>query len=675
MRKAHAVSWPHTKLLPLAVVWCGALHAQTAAPAEPATAGAYQDKLIEGQRSDDEDTQAALAKYDSTGWPRGYSLETVWDQRKSSVGRSQALGLKGNGYFDTPSYGSISAQGSAQNIGDQGTPSYAYVIRQIGMPFDGGWRADNAVGMLNLPSLDIARNSTRLSMPTPAMQGITSYWQQSQGLSILAAAGQTGKFGGYPVTGFQSTQGSYALVGAQQRNKVANGAWQWGGSLARARDVASSLAITSSGQGSLDAQAVYVAAGREWHPSNINAASAPGFIQINLLGGSNTGSGLNAQPNPAASGTWLDAGFSSAAHQHAMGIFYLEPGLAWLDQPMASDLQGAYWRHVWRTRQWSTESNMEILGSISGISARGFFANHSLRYQYSTGISMGGSVNIRRFGVDAQSALMFTQFRNPLGNARVQVELASASTGERQNKLQLEHDWSTTQGMRLSTALSIDQERKPMTVGYSTNRGVGLAINADWVLGQNLSFNQGLQGRRTQNTTQYSINSGLSWLIAPQWSLQATVYALTGNTSATALAQSPLLVSTQAATRTQDRGVFISVRYQQAAGRAIAPFGGLPGSAAGKLHGTVYFDENKNAKRDAAERGAANVTVLLNGRYAAQTDSQGRYHFEWVAAGNHVLTVISDNLPLPWQLEKDGRSEVKVYTRESTTLDIAATKP
>ena len=119
----------------------------------------------------------------------------------------------------------------------------------------------------------------------------------------------------------------------------------------------------------------------------------------------------------------------------------------------------------------------------------------------------------------------------------------------------------------------------------------------------------------------------------------------------------------------------VSLRYQTDAGRARAPLGASPGSAAGKLQGSVYLDENKNNQRDASERGAANVTVLLDGRYATQTDAQGRFEFEWVAAGGHVLTVISDNLPLPWQLEKEGRSEIKIYTRESTTVNIAATKP
>ena len=107
---------------------------------------------------------------------------------------------------------------------------------------------------------------------------------------------------------------------------------------------------------------------------------------------------------------------------------------------------------------------------------------------------------------------------------------------------------------------------------------------------------------------------------------------------------------------------------------ARAPVGGRPGAAAGRLVGSVYLDENQNGKREAGEQGATSVTVLLDGRFAQQTDAQGRFEFPYVAAGAHVLTVISDNLPLPWGLVKDGRTEVRVFTRDSVSVDIGAVR-
>jgi hypothetical protein len=338
-------------------------------------------------------------------------------------------------------------------------------------------------------------------------------------------------------------------------------------------------------------------------------------------------------------------------------------------------LRGGYWRHNWRTRQWSVESGLELLNSVSGTLPKGYFANSNVRYQYSSDTSFGAAATVRRYGVQAQSGLLYTQFANSMGTARLQGEVASADTGEQQYKLQLDQDWTIVQGMRLSTALSVDRERSQSALGLVYKNGIGLAVSTDWALGANITFNQSFQARRASDASQYTLNAGVGWRFAPRWSVQATVYAISGSTQATALAQSPLTSPVTTSARTNDRGVFVSLRYQEDAGRALAPIGGAPGSAAGRLQGVVFLDDNKNGKRDAAERGAANVTVLLDGRYATQTDAQGRYDFAYIVAGPHVLTVIGDNLPLPWSLEKDGRTEVRVYTRETSTVDLGAIKP
>ncbi|MGA8515922.1 MAG: hypothetical protein WB821_14245, partial [Burkholderiaceae bacterium] len=241
--------------------------------------------------------------------------------------------------------------------------------------------------------------------------------------------------------------------------------------------------------------------------------------------------------------------------------------------------------------------------------------------------------------------------------------------------VQIDHDWNFVQNMHVATALSLDRERRPTANGITRSRGLGLATNIEYALGQRWSLNSSLQGRWSGEQTQYTLNAGISWRMTPQWTVLANVYANQGSSSATALAQSPLSSPVAGTARSQDRGLFVALRYQDAAGTPSAPTGGAPGAAAGRLLGSVYLDENKNARRDAAERGAANVTVLLDGRYAVQTDAQGRFEFAYVVAGPHVLTVISDNLPLPWVLEQDGRTALRIYTRETTTIDLAASKP
>jgi hypothetical protein len=86
----------------------------------------------------------------------------------------------------------------------------------------------------------------------------------------------------------------------------------------------------------------------------------------------------------------------------------------------------------------------------------------------------------------------------------------------------------------------------------------------------------------------------------------------------------------------------------------------------------VYLDANYNGHYDAGEAGAPNVTVVLDGRFSVQTDASGRFDFPAVATGHHVISVVPDNLPLPWVLVGDGRAEVVITTRDRTDVNIAA---
>jgi SdrD B-like domain len=116
------------------------------------------------------------------------------------------------------------------------------------------------------------------------------------------------------------------------------------------------------------------------------------------------------------------------------------------------------------------------------------------------------------------------------------------------------------------------------------------------------------------------------------------------------------------------------LRYTEAAGSTQAPIGGSVGSAAGSIQGVIYLDENGNGKQEASERGAAQITVLLDGRFSTETDRLGRFEFPYVAAGAHTITVVSDNLPLPWSIPDEGKQTIRVFTRDQTRVVIGATK-
>jgi len=49
--------------------------------------------------------------------------------------------------------------------------------------------------------------------------------------------------------------------------------------------------------------------------------------------------------------------------------------------------------------------------------------------------------------------------------------------------------------------------------------------------------------------------------------------------------------------------------------------------------------------------------------------------FPAVAAGQHALTAVADNLALRWTLADNGRVEVEVRTRDHTDVSIGPTAP
>lgn len=192
----------------------------------------------------------------------------------------------------------------------------------------------------------------------------------------------------------------------------------------------------------------------------------------------------------------------------------------------------------------------------------------------------------------------------------------------------------------------------------------------------NLSAEGNLRVSREQETTSgvgKYVNTDLVWRISPRWSLLATYY---DNRSAAPVFTTiaPVVPIDALPIVPRDRAIFITVRYEGHAGTPMAPLGGAPGSGAGSLVGWIFYDANDDGRRAANENGAANLTVILDGRFAARTDADGKFEFPLVASGRHVITVIPDNLALPYSLGDDSKREVAIRTRETTTLEIPARK-
>ena len=212
-----------------------------------------------------------------------------------------------------------------------------------------------------------------------------------------------------------------------------------------------------------------------------------------------------------------------------------------------------------------------------------------------------------------------------------------------------------------------------MTVPGSTIRRYGIGILGGGDITNNVTLDANLQYNLfSRNGTASGIygNINLNWRLSAQWSMVGTYYDNRDDT-ANLFVLDPLIPVINPLPVQRNRAIFFMLRYEYSAGTLTAPAGGRPGSPAGTITGTLFLDANDNGQREATEAAAANVTVLLDGRFSTRTDEAGRFEFPFVAAGQHRITVVPDNLPLPWSVG-DTKYDVRVGARETASVEIGA---
>jgi hypothetical protein len=660
----------------------------SASNANTSTTAAYQDRVM-NDTGVPASTQALDTPYNHEGWPRQWSAQWLSDRQSGSglglASQSKSQGLHLSGTIDTPYYGTLSGDVNLRSRQGSQTAVDNWVLRQIGMPFEGGWRADHTLGLFGSPTPELGRSQQRFVLPSIAVRGISGQWYQPQGNALAqigptwqASTGETGQINGFPQASFQPDGGRVSALGFQSNDAALS--WALYGAQGTQLPTSSPLGVQAKDHTAGYAGLRYRHAGLQWQANVL--ASQP---SADPTGSANLGGGR--------AGLWLEGSTQQGALAHSAGAFYLPVGLRWLNAALANDLQGAFYRASHVTRQWTNDANLELLQSVSGNTRPGWFGSASSRYQVSNATSVGGGVNVRRYLSHDQSAFAYVQQSNWLGQTRAQVDVATAQIGERSQRLQLDHEWRTgapsaypdaapsggwTDALRLSHTVSLERLRSPAGV-RSTSQALALLFGVDpgglWSLQSSMQYRKLSSAQAIQVGDSLNFSLSAVWRFSHQWSLALTAYQNAGLPDSGLSITSPLAAPLLPATRPKDKGVFVALRYQDSAGSASVPLGGSPGSAAGKLIGSVYLDDNKNARRDASERGAANVTVLLDGRYAVQTDAQGRFEFPYISAGPHVLSVVGDNLPLPWLLDKEGRTELRIAARETRTVHIGATKP
>lgn len=619
------------------------------ASAKAAATAAYEDRLIdEGRLSPELIVEQAL-DYDASGLPRAMRVALFRSQSGGERSdRNVESGLIYSGLVETANHGVASFDGALRFDG-RGIATYW----QRDIPFDDGWRAQAFAGMGSPSGISLLASQSRFLLPVSSILGAGTQWQQRGGLELNASAGALGIYSGLRVPTFDQTGGSIASAGAQ---------WQAAPGLRFGSQILSTHQAT-------DAWGPDPAGPRTSSHSVYAGASwlQPGArTQLNLLS-SHSGSMDRL-------GAWVDHGWRAGPYEQQAGLFRLPPGLRWGQPALGSNLQGGYYRASFQSQRWLASGGLDFTTPITGQGRPTTFMTGSLRHQWASRLGLGGSANLRLNDQTAWSMLAYLDQSLPAVSLRQQVDFAREAT---RSDVQLNWDqfWRGRLDTRLSTSVFAGQERDDR---LGMTRRIGLAAYGGTDLIARLSLDGALRWTRFSGAREghdSNANIALNWRLTPVLLLGLNYYEFYGLNRLPLSVTSPIpLPTTPPPLSQRDRGVYLSLSYEQTAGTAFVPLGGAARDGSGRVAGTIFLDSNQDGMMNATEAVAANVTVLLNGRYSARTDARGMFEFPAVAPGRHVLVVIPDNLPLPWVIKDEGRVEFDVRVRETARLELGAQK-
>jgi hypothetical protein len=652
-------------LLASPVAW-----AEDSVPAPPAndplSPAPYVDHYIAGGSLAPDISIDDSGTSDSAGLARSLRLDGVLSVLTGSgAGAPSSLdeyGVVLSSQWDTASYGAwsaeLAARGGGSRVGEFGAGQSVVTLIERGMPFDGSWNADGAIGDLNLPTINLARFQSRFFLPTGPVLGLSAQWRGPSGLQLVAGGGEPGLYEGVAVPTFATLGGSTATLGAQW-SPAQN--WTVGGQLAEARDVTPFASALSAVPDRTNSTTGFLSTA--WQGRSARA-------QLNVLSGSMSGTANSF-------GTWIDATATQGRFLQSFGAFRIDPNLSWGNQLITDDLQGGYYHLDYQSRRWFADVGIDQAWSVSGLGADTTFISGDTRYQLSRDLGIGGVANLRRAeGAFAWSIEGYLDSRNRWGIGRGQADYARDDVGT-DATVTLNQAWNTMAGTRLSTSVAYQwSTSKALLAPPQSSSEASLSINGGGDLTARLGFDANVRWGVAFNgpgAPAVMANVALTWKVAREWLLLASFYEYRMGSWAEVTVTSPLappLATVNPAL--SQRGAFLTIRYQRASGTHFVPLGGAAGSGSGQLTGTIYLDANDNNQIDAGEEVAPNVTVVLDGRYSTRTDNNGHFAFPAVATGHHTLNVVPDNLPLPWTLADNGRVEVEVRTRDHTDVSIGA---
>lgn len=667
----------------------------------------YQDKVMEGSDTDDDDTASTLNSADAEG-VRAWLFESRagWSRTSASgmdATRGGEAGVRTEYRRETLNYGDLLFQfdGRTQQgegmTGGGGTGSAGQAaavssgrinLRMVGMPLTPRRFADVTVGDFYAERTEGLSGQERLALPTTPLRGASVRLFDADG-ELRLGAGERGWMTGGPYPGFERSQGSRGWLGLSRR--LGTGSFV-AMQVERADKVPAYYTdpLTGQGQGTKDVSSLAVSTGMNAGPLREGAPRLRGTLLASSVASSTAG-----VVRGSAVGLFTEGALRLGAYRHSMSAYVATPNLHFGDGLLLSGVRGGHWRVDYaagllsaglglevdrslvdvsragpqRTRRAVTANAQSLVGRDSAVGGQ-LYATDSHQGASSTLDAL--SMNFMQSpasGQRALSATVYTQTR-VLGLPRSRISLSmqrnvlvaansEAATGQ---ELQWEQDWLDSRtadpGSELTTSLGYARDesggstRRYPTVGLQVRTRLGSTLELQGSLrysarGSDLFTSQGLSG-----------NLGLEQYLGQGWRLGA---ALSLNQARFAMVQTSL--DAPQVYRSNDKSLYVFLRWQGQSGRAFSPLGGRgPEAGSGDIEGRVFFDVNRDGRIQPGEDGAGGVEVLLDGRYRTTTDREGRFEFRTVSTGRHQISVAPESVPLPW-VEAESVVSVEVPLR------------
>ena len=608
----------------------------------------YVDRLIDGGNLAPIIAQDLDGPTDSSGFPRQLSVTARGTtQTNPDAAKVAFRDIQINGQIDTPHYGAWSVA-----LTHRDTPRTLFGrVDQRAMPFANGWQLDNAWGMVTTVGERVVAGSlARYTLPTTPIFGMQSAWSNPQlGQSFALAVGERYQAGDELGSGFQRLGGRFVSASATAQLLPT---------------LRAALSVISAAESA------------ESHPLKLRGDSAFGSLGWNV---GNTVVEANViasrQPDGAHTGVWIGAQRVDGPFTQRVSGFRFDRDLMWGSAASVADIEGVGYRVAYRSRVVNTDASAELFRPLSEPKDWGLYSTGSARYQVSRFWGVGGNVAIRVQRGVAHTLRGYVDYANDLGQTQVQTSVERSADEGTRTLIGLDHSFASLPAFtsaRLTVSGSVEHQKIPLMGSLdwlNTGAVLGYDFPGEISLDATLRSRNNLSGSLSRSL---DAAANISWKFSPGWSLSASVGQSRGRFELPP-SLDPLQPIVSPLQRASSRYVFASVTYRYAAGSANAPLGGRVGGAAGSVNGVVFFDDNENGRRDANEVGAANIVVLLDGRFTTRTDAQGRFEFALVGSGEHKITVPPENLPLPWTIIVPTLS-VRVETRATSSVNIAATR-